>query len=166
MTDYKARCAELIEDVCYLIDCVDHDCCDPVALMECREHLSQTRTALAQPEPEGVGDEELLAAWTKATWLPRTGRLAEYRAWLAHALALVWAVGRRPTTKPVPVSERLPGEGDCDERGRCWWLTLAIAEGGRGGYSTFWELTTFEAAGRCASHWRPHHALPMPTPTL
>ncbi len=53
-TDWRKTCAELIENVRYLIDCVDRDCFDPVALMECREHLSQTRTALAQPEPEGV----------------------------------------------------------------------------------------------------------------
>lgn len=54
-TDWRKTCAELIENVRYLIDCVDRDCFDPVALMECREHLSQTRTALVQPEPEGVG---------------------------------------------------------------------------------------------------------------
>ena len=52
-TDWRKTCAELIEDVRYLIDCVNHDCFDPVVLMECREHLSQARTALAQPEPEG-----------------------------------------------------------------------------------------------------------------
>jgi hypothetical protein len=61
-TDWRKTCAELIENVRYLIDCVDRDCFDPVALMECRKHLSQTRAALAQPEPEGVGlsDEEVL----------------------------------------------------------------------------------------------------------
>ncbi len=54
-TDWRKTCAELIENVRYLIDCVDRDCFDPVALMECREHLSQTRTALSQPEPEVAG---------------------------------------------------------------------------------------------------------------
>jgi hypothetical protein len=52
-TDWRKTCAELIENVRYLIDCVDRDCFDPVCLMECREHLFQTRTALAQSEPEG-----------------------------------------------------------------------------------------------------------------
>jgi hypothetical protein len=70
-TDWRKTCAELIEDVCYLIDCVDHDCCDPVALMECREHLSQTRTALSQPEPEGLTTAELDALWL-ATWSDET----------------------------------------------------------------------------------------------
>ena len=51
-TDWRKTCVELIENVRYLIDCVDSDDHDPVALMECREHLSQTRTALSQPEPE------------------------------------------------------------------------------------------------------------------
>jgi hypothetical protein len=77
----------------------------------------------------------------------------------AHAILARWG---HPTTEPVLVAERLPGAEDCDESGRCWWLALAIAEGGRGGYSTYWELTTFRAAVRCASHWLPHYALPVP----
>jgi hypothetical protein len=54
-----------------------------------------SRTALAQPEPEGVPDAEaLMAAWDSAISKPRMGQLAEYRTWLAHALSLVWAVNR------------------------------------------------------------------------
>jgi hypothetical protein len=79
-----------------------------------------------------------------------------------HALAAEQVAVARATIEPVPVSERLPGPEDCDAEGRCWWLTLAVIEGGRGGYSTFWELTTFKAAVRCASHWLPHNALPVP----
>jgi hypothetical protein len=79
-----------------------------------------------------------------------------------HALAAEQAAVAHPTIEPAPVSERLPGREDCDAEGRCWWLTLAVADGGRGGYSTFWELTTFKAAARCTSHWLPHHALPVP----
>ena len=67
--------------------------------------------------------------------------------------------------QPVTVSERLPGPEDCDEQGKCWWLTLAVTEGGRGGYSTFWELTTFRAAVRSGSHWLPFNALPLPEVT-
>jgi hypothetical protein len=67
-TDWRKTCAELIEDVCYLIDCVDHDCCDPVALMECREHLSQfeqhalaaEQAAAARPTIEPVPVAERL----------------------------------------------------------------------------------------------------------
>jgi hypothetical protein len=162
-TDFRALCAELIEDVCYLIDCVDHDCCDPVALMECREHLSQTRTTLAQPEPEGVGEVKELVDWLNAS-AREWADLGEYdEGSKCHRAADILTRHARPTIKPVPVAERLPGPEDCDAEGRCWWLTLAVADGGRGGYSTFWELTTFKAAVRCASHWLPHHALPVPT---
>lgn len=53
----------------------------------------------------GVTDEELLAAWTEALNTPRTGQMAEYRTWLAHALVLVWAVGRTTHPRPIPVAE-------------------------------------------------------------
>jgi hypothetical protein len=130
-------------------------------------------TALAHPEPEGVTDEELLRLACEKLGYEYTPALLncpvegigclealpeELVAFARHAL-IRWG---RPTIKPVPVSERLPEAEDCDAEGRCWWLTLAVAEGGRGGYSTFWELTTFKAAVRCASHWLPHHALPVP----
>jgi len=125
----------------------------------------KAEAALAQPEPEGLP--------------PRVGhilRLAEIirevdgnhdKGAAALAEAILSHPGSRwsPTIEPVPVAERLPGPEDCDAEGRCWWLTLAVADGGRGGYSTFWELTTFKAAVRCASHWLPHYALPLPTPT-
>jgi hypothetical protein len=129
-----------------------------------------------QPEPEGVGvtdfKEELMAAWDKAILLPRTGRLAEYRAWLAHVLALVWAVGRRPTTKPVPVSERLPGREDCapwpgEPDATHWAWAGKCVDGG-------WEWSQLSMlglgsntlgriiAGGGWTHWLPHHALPVP----
>jgi hypothetical protein len=103
-TDWRKTCAELIENVRYLIDCVDRDCFDPVALMECREHLSQTRAALAQPEPEGTGlsDEELLrmvAAVFGYTF--RDGGIgggeSEFLSLLRDAIA------RSATPQPVPV---------------------------------------------------------------
>jgi hypothetical protein len=117
-----------------------------------RRRLLALAAALAQPEPEGVTDfeEELMAAWDKAILLPRTGRLAEYRAWLAHVLALVWAVGRRPTTKPVPVAERLPGPEDCDEYGFCWFWNLQ------------WERWRAGWQDDECTHWLPYHALPVP----
>jgi hypothetical protein len=120
-------------------------------------------------EPEGVGDEDI-PQWSEGVCgdgaaILRDGvmmPIEEVVASLNRAEILTrWG---RPTTEPVPVAERLPEPEDCDAEGRCWWLTLAVADGGRGGYSTFWELTTFKAAMRCASHWLPHHALPLPTP--
>jgi hypothetical protein len=169
-TDYRALCAELIEDVCYLIDCVDHDCCDPVALMECREHLWQTRAALAQPEPEGpsvetmaqiVYENAMLATapeharphWPSWSDLPNS----DARIHSLNTAEIILARWGRPTTKPVPVAERLPGPEDCDSRGWCWywhpgeecWEMVPVVTG------TLDEWT----------HWIPHHALPLPTPT-
>jgi hypothetical protein len=131
----------------------------------------RARAALAQPEPEGLPTDEQWDAikdrlWDKYETVGHQGErfmsnddfdtaLDVARKDLTHFA--------RPTIKPVPVAERpWEREGWCDAEGRCWWLTLAAAEGGRGGYSTFWELTTFKAAVRCASHWLPHHALPVP----
>jgi hypothetical protein len=113
-----------------------------------------------QVEPEGVGmtdfEEELMAAWDKAILLPRTGRLAEYRAWLAHVLALVWAVGRRPTIKPVPVSERpWEREGWCDAEQTCWAI----------GHRDRWERVYVPGrdwSNPTYTHLLPHHALPVP----
>jgi hypothetical protein len=56
--------------------------------------------------------------------------------------------------QPVPVSERLPGPGDCDAEGRCWgWLN---ADDGWNlypvGYLPWW------------AYWLPHRALPVPAP--
>ena len=162
-TDYRALCAELIEDVRYLIDCVDHDCCDPVALMECREHVSQTRTALAQPQPQGPSDEDLiqLAIDTRLYRFQATaGDPIQYEMTeqQIHAFARA-ALARwgRPAIEPVLVSERLPGEGDCDAEGRCWLTSVDVEPG--------WVADNPE---QCTNwtHWLPHHALPLPTPTL
>jgi hypothetical protein len=77
--------------------------------------------------------EELMAAWDKAILLPRTGRLAEYRAWLAHALALVWAVGRRPTTKPVGPSDEVSALQDaCDAYDYAYRESAGMAHTGFG----------------------------------
>jgi hypothetical protein len=161
-TDWRRTCAELIEDVCYLIDCVDHDCCDPVALMECREHLSQTRTALAQPEPEGP--TERIASIATAVrecafgWEP-TARLignvcAEDVADLCGAILTRYA---RPTTEPVPVAERpWEREGWRDPDGECWWCP---PDG-----PPYWQMAN---PAMVYGGWLlPHHALPLPTPTL
>lgn len=63
-------------------------------------------------------------------------------------------VERLSPPQPVPVSERLPGPGDCDAEHYCWrWNTI-------GGLWARQPLTRrwydFE------SHWLPAHALPLP----
>jgi hypothetical protein len=158
MTDtFRAVCAELIE-------AIDSETADWEDMEELKD---RARALLAQPVAEGLTDEALLEAFD--------GEFAEFfdssdgfgttaisrSEWTKVARAVLARWGH-PTPVPVAVSERLPGVKDCDEQGRCWWLTLAVTEGGRGGYSTFWELTTFRAAVRSGSHWLPFNALPLP----
>jgi hypothetical protein len=52
---------------------------------------------------------------------------------------------------PVPVSERLPGEGDLDLEGTCWvWNFTAYT----------WGLFRLDPTSH--SHWLPAHAIPLP----
>jgi hypothetical protein len=158
--DFRELCAELVDIA------TAHCNPDDFAVGDCAAVLTRARTALARTEPQWATDEEIdaLVICIQGLPVPDADDLAlpsidRGRDMVRKALAR-WG---RPAIKPVPVAERLPGPEDCDAEGRCWWLTLAVADGGRGGYSTFWELTTFKAAVRCASHWLPHHALPVPT---
>jgi hypothetical protein len=123
-SDWRKTCAELIEDVRYLINCIDDGDHDPVALLECREHLWQTRTALAQPELKVAGDEELEATARAAEiqCMKEHGGLTASTTDGIHAqlqgqrLAGLRAVAVRyatPQPAPVPVAERLPGREDC-----------------------------------------------------
>jgi hypothetical protein len=91
---------------------------------------------LAEAALAGIGDAEARAAQD----LPRI------RAALAR-----WG---RPAIEPVPVSERLPGEGDCDPSFQCWWFTPSEEK---------WILWPIKWVGPECSHWLPHYALPIPT---
>ena len=52
---------------------------------------------------------------------------------------------------PVAVSERLPGEGDCDAEGTCWvWNFTAYT----------WGLFRLDLTAH--SHWCPANAIPLP----
>jgi hypothetical protein len=170
-TDWRKTCAELIENVRYLIDCVDRDCFDPVCLMECREHLSQTRAALAQPEPEGV--TERIASIATAVrecafgWEP-TARLignvcAEDVADLCGAILTRYA---HPTTEPVPVSEPVPGREDCNDEGEVWVEEGGIKEQYFDEYEWIphaWVLREYSTSDELRrAHWYPHNALPVP----
>jgi hypothetical protein len=74
----------------------------------------------------------------------------------------------RPATQPVPVAEGLPGPEDCcgnprNGRGRwCWGRVLPQTDAGT---PVVWRLMLVECLIDEATHWLPHHALPLPTPT-
>jgi hypothetical protein len=56
---------------------------------------------------------------------------------------------------PVSVGERLPGVGDCDAMGRCWWLTHDQE------WMASWLFDSVKPRGTVI-HWLPHWALPLP----
>jgi len=150
MADFRALCAELLasyEDTFVISEPSD----DPL--------VQQARAALAQPEPEGPTDEELLKLaneWDSGYESIEFEFIADY----AKAVLQRWG---RPAIKPVPVSERLPGLEDCDAEGRCWW--------GRPSEelcNSDWFLATHAEVDEFCDAWPPivflpHWALPVPT---
>ena len=120
--------------------------------------VKTARTALAQPETEKSRPAP------NYNRVPEIATEAEIRAAAQYLIkkkhcdgdlipAIEYAVARwgRPTIKPVPVSERLPGPEDCDEEGRCWW------------WCHHYESWQLDHAAHYR-HWLPYHALPLPTP--
>jgi hypothetical protein len=118
----------------------------------CQEEMDKRLTRWGRPAtppaPEVGEVEELvrrLRDWHSIPLLEERERAATLLSQLsAPALAVV----------PVAVSERLPGEGDCDAEGRCW----CFAYDGR---VRGWTLRIIEP-GVYDTHWLPAHAIPMP----
>jgi len=140
-SDFKSLCAELTEFVARL---TKH-------YYEPAELLTRARAALAEPEPEGPTDEDLLNLhdWMADEWVANHDfelPLNQY----ARAVLARWG---RPTLQPVPVSERLPKPEDCDAEGECYWFDPK----GSGA----WYKDTYQGN---YSHWLPAHALPVPIP--
>jgi hypothetical protein len=122
---------------------------------------------LAQPGPEGVTDEQWDAIkdrlWDKYQTVGYQGERFIYQGDFDTALDVArqkLTRFARPTIEPVPVAERLPGPEDCDEEGRCWWFCpAAILPSGQCAY---WCLAPADGSRSWFTHWRPHHALPVP----
>ena len=161
MTDYKALCAELAN---HLQGRKDLECGWPGEDPE-QDLLDRARTALAQPEPEGVTDEALanFSNWFCRNY-PGPDTIIHKPEWHAPKVfrAAAYALTRyaRPASEPVPVAERRPGPEDCDAEGRCWawgdaypWLDWKC-----------WKPFPFRyvAVPPDVTHWLPHHALPVP----
>lgn len=89
-------------------------------------------------EPEGLTEEEIEKRFQR--WWQRWGR---------------------PALTPIPAEERLPGTGDCDAEGRCWWWIID-----QPGEFPHWIYAPIEAQSWAGySAWLPHHALPVPAST-
>jgi len=147
-TDFRALCVELL------------DCLEKADWPHKQKHVFEqwvyiARKVLAEPEPEGPTDDALLELYQG----PGTFSAIEY----ARAVLARWGnhAGSpdSSTPQPVPVSERLPGPGDCDAEGRCWLCGKVEGD---------WRLLNPEKSGvpqlkYCFSHWLPAHALPVPS---
>jgi hypothetical protein len=137
-----------------------------------RQLIARARAELAQREPQGVTDDELLelSAHHGVSYTMSSGEvvypmqqgcgmrddvLSFARAVLAH-----WG---RPAIEPVPVSAGLPGSEDCDEEGRCWWWYPPRAGNAPTyGYWAHEDDATDRAHHEWPAAWLPHWALPVP----
>jgi hypothetical protein len=130
--------------------------------------------ATPAPEPGEVADSvEWLGVVSEQFRLAGLGYEAEQTDRVATLLQQPPAPA--PAVVPVAVSERLPGEGDCDAEGRCWLLTfedgfpqwrLHSIEGHQPGGHMIW-IPVDKAPGVMVdafytSHWLPAHAIPLP----
>jgi len=117
------------------------------ALAEAILSHPDSRWQPAQPEEEGPTDEEIAECLIDAGVDTMEGE----------------SDGTGRTPQPIPVSERLPGEGDCDAEGRCWIGTWSDIDG----EPTFdWAYTpprdwTWEGIAMI-QYWLPYWALPLP----
>jgi hypothetical protein len=159
-TDWKALCAELVDKLDEL-NC-SFNIPNQSALIE------RTRAALARPEPEGPTDEAVEAAADVIYGSMRFDRIDRTVPWVERGNSFAQDEARRcaravlvryarPTIQPVPVAERLPGPEDCDEEGRCWWGFESSDD-----YGWCWALKKMHGVPFDSTHWRPHHALPLP----
>ena len=146
-TDYRAMCADLIDAL---------DSGIPAGRIRMSPLVDRARAALAQPEPVPPTDEELIGP---ITWMIDDCIYDNDKGEIAQSLRELIARWGRHTIQPVAVSERLPGPGDCDAEGRCWWVCPP----------DFMELrshaTAISAFVAGATHWLPAHALPTPEAT-
>jgi hypothetical protein len=169
-TDYRALCAELAN---HLQGRKDLECGWPGEDPE-QDLLDRARTALAQPEPEGVGDVQIMELMPQQLQkdLATVSRLAAHGAGpdvgpglfrvslntgiIEHCRAVLTRYAR-PTIEPVPVAER-PWErekGWRDLDGECWWCP---PDG-----PPYWQMAN---PAMVYGGWLlPPRALPLPTPT-
>lgn len=137
--------------------------------------------------PPADGEVGELVAWLRSTRAARLTRAADLLQCLVGITRLHQCPthGQQPTTawgcpecvhelreevqrlsppQPIPVSERLPGPGDCDAEGKCWWGEPQIENS----HDATWNFCTQSDAEEFCTWgtkcgWLPAHALPVPT---
>ena len=134
--------------------------------------LAAIDVALAQPEPQGPTDEELLEMASQYgidyVDVKRPSELDEEKAAVRSdelrifARAVLTRFGRL-AIKPVPVSERLPGPEDCIRRADddwCWGQERSLLTGQA---AARWRLMRVSSLTEEAVTWLPYYTLPVPT---
>jgi hypothetical protein len=130
--------------------------------------IEEHYAALAEPQPTVEGEvAELVAILGDVAMVASAEGRHELCAQLMTAADLLERLSPDhfvevpKMVQPIPVSERLPVAGDCDELGRVWWWYPETA--GTLGYWQ-WEADAMERQeDEQPSHWLPHHALPLPS---
>jgi hypothetical protein len=161
MTDFRALCAELMEALDGSNGFLNSDgewvTPEPYFTL-----IQRTRAALAQPEPQGPSDEEILALsqWHEVSYTLSDGRVvyplqegADMKDAVLSFTRAVLARWGRPAIEPVAVAERLPGPEDLDHEGTCWMFHPAN-----------FHYCLCRPDPSVHTHWLPHYALPVPTP--
>jgi hypothetical protein len=95
-TDWRALCAELMDAI---------DSCIPAERIKQSPLAVRVDAALAQPEPQGPTDKELLGLWEQwnVGWDPQRGPvITPHPVEFARAILARWG---RPAIEPVPQQE-------------------------------------------------------------
>ena len=147
-TDFRAMCAELLA---WAEHTSSHYYKQP-------DVLDRARALLDQPEPPVAGEVAAALIELRSTVMA-LDQLKMYVA--AQRVKRAADLLQRQHPQPVAVSERLPGQEDCDEQGRCWMF---------GNVEGDWRLISAINSGipklkYCFSHWLPANALPTPETT-
>ena len=122
-----------------------------------RHAVDHARAAIArwgrQPEPPAEGEVGELVEWLHGQDGGREKRAIHSRI----AALLQQQAAPAPVVVPVPVAERLPGEGDCTAQGWCWVFYRGFPS---------WTLEPpFGQDGKHTgyTHWLSANALPTPS---
>lgn len=147
-TDYRALCAELIQTWDGTSDFDYNDFGNAVKPL-----IARARTALSQPEPVGMTDEEIeqfAREWNSGYDSIEFEFISDFARSFLHRYGL-------SSITPIPVSEGMPGPKDCNA-GYFW----AYA-------GDDWEKTHIDGMNweylhhHGYTHWLPWYALPVPT---
>lgn len=168
--DYKALCAELIDELNYQTNYHEAD----ELIDRARAALAQTPTEFDKPTSQeffnlwkacnspSVFARRVLERWgNPAPVPPAAGEVAiPCNAEIAAAMVMLGEsfsgpyAPERLAPQPVPVSERLPELTDCDAEGQCWWFHPED--------DSQWDVWCYSRSNGLGTYWLPANALPLP----